>query len=173
MTTTAVPSILALILSTQMTPVASEIRPTEPAPIVGRYDTEVVNTTRAHFVAPARELPVHVALARLRQYSNWGENWDGEGSEAPQRQTIEAASNLLGLLSSRHFVPHVGLNSLGQPMFLFSNSLYEGEIVVEDASNLSYFIRGGIDDDYARLKSVGPALPRRLEDILRARAFIY
>jgi len=117
-------------------------------------------------------LPTHTALARLRSFKNWAANWDGEGAPAPPAEVLDSAITLLGHLSAHHFVPRVGLNSFGQPHFLFSSRMYEGEIIVESKNKLSYFIRGGIDDTSGETKFTGATLPRRLEDALRSSAFI-
>lgn len=81
--------------------------------------------------------PTLIGLQRLRAFRSWGDNWDGEGSKAPNAEAVDFASKILGLLAM-HRVPAVSLSADGSPMFIYGEPL-NGEVVVTGRDRFDYF----------------------------------
>lgn len=112
-------------------------------------------------------LPVLTALKRLRAFKGWERNWDAEGAPAPDGDTLEAATKVLGLLAV-YAVPQVGLDSEGRPMLTFDGDL-RGEVTVTTPQTLDYFFE---DADLFGYETPfdGLALPGDLIALLRQSA---
>lgn len=106
--------------------------------------------------------PVIAALHRLRTFSTWKRNWDGEGAPAPRVRAIEAATVLLGLLDSKlPQTPKVALNSLGQPMFMLLAGDKEFSATLQGATRISYYLRSGNEEEGGLIKFNQRTLPKR------------
>lgn len=94
--------------------------------------------------------PVLAGLERLRAFRSWKDNWDAEGSKAPDPAVLETASKIFALLSV-HRVPTVALSADGDPMFIYGAPLH-GEVVVTGIDQIDYFFA---DDGAPEGESVG------------------
>ena len=110
------------------------------------------------------------ALMRLRTFSRWGENWDGEGAPAPDAATLNCAAVLLGLLSTElGNAPKVMLNALGEPMFIVVEERFELAVTVKSKDEASFYVAQGNDEDGGLTPFDGVHLPPDLKSAIRAR----
>lgn len=110
--------------------------------------------------------PAHAGLERLRTFSSWQDNWDAEGSKAPDKAILDFASNVYGLLSV-HRVPEVTLSADGHPMLIYGAPL-NGEIIITGENTMDYFFESdeGPDEEGATLDE--GALPENLTSYLHS-----
>lgn len=108
------------------------------------------------------------ALARLRRFRSWEENWDGEGASAPNPTVLDTAIQLLSSLARGHAVFNVGLDAEARPMFNLRDSRFDGYIVVEPETTLSFSFEheNGTTLDGFALPFDGKKLPETLADAL-------
>lgn len=119
-------------------------------------------------VSPAIE-----ALKTLREFKSWTANWDGEGAPAPKAASIEAASNLLGLLdASIHSTPKVTLNSSGEPMFLLIEDDGELSVTIQSRSTIAFYVETNGFEDGGLARFNGRDLPAKLQRSLARAGFI-
>ena len=106
------------------------------------------------------ENAVLAGFQRLCSFRTWNDNWDAEGSRAPNPAVVDAATKVYSLLAS-HAVPNVQLSPDGYPMFLYDDGKLEGEIAVIATDRLEYYFTGDgpSDEDVA---FTGDALPVEL-----------
>lgn len=109
------------------------------------------------------------ALARLRTFQHWGDNWDAEGAPAPDPRAIELASIVLGQLQSYPMVPTAMLDARGQPFLLLTYAGGEGEISVVGPHELEFVLDIPGDEAEAEtdLEMPGSALPDNLRQVLK------
>lgn len=121
------------------------------------------NKAVTHFIV--LDNPSHAGLNRLRTFRDWPDNWDAEGSKAPDNQVLEFATKVFGLLCL-YRVPSVTLSADGLPMFVYGAPI-RGEVVVTSTSTIDYFFA----DDGAPEGDGVPvdhgALPSELVEYLR------
>lgn len=111
--------------------------------------------------------PAHAGLERLRKFRGWTDNWDAEGSKAPDPAALDFASKVFGLLAV-HRLPEVTLAADGRPMFVYGHPL-AGEVVVTGPSTIDYFFA---DDNSPEGESVtleAETLPSALVSYLRSK----
>lgn len=81
------------------------------------------------------------ALARLRTFSTWKVNWDGEGAPAPTLSSIDTATNLLGILDGALIeTPKVALNAFGQPMFMLAADGAEMSATIVSPKTIHFYV---------------------------------
>jgi len=116
----------------------------EARPTTERLLTSSLNRT---FFFNDVDSPELAGLERLRSFQRWGENWDAEGSAAPNPEILDAASRVFSLLSV-HAVPQVTLTPEGLPAFLYEGAT-SGEVIVTGPMMIDYFFTGDgpFDDD--------------------------
>jgi hypothetical protein len=108
------------------------------------------------------------ALARLRTFATWRDNWDGEGASAPDGKALDAASLILGLLSSDlGKVPKVMLNGDGEPMFVLIDKHFEIAVTVKSKTEISFYVAHGNDEDGGLVDFNGRQLPTLLRAAIR------
>ena len=81
--------------------------------------------------------PALAGLERLRTFKGWQDNWDAEGSKAPNPDVVDSSSRIFSLLAV-HKVPSVTLSAEGHPMFVYGAPL-NGEVVVTGIDTIDYF----------------------------------
>lgn len=108
------------------------------------------------------------ALERLRTFSTWKANWDAEGAPTPDKDAIEAASNLLGYLKNYNIEPTAMLDSLGKPLFLFSHGASDAEISVLSRNMIEFLFVDGETDRAVEVdvQFDGVGMPPELESAL-------
>lgn len=111
------------------------------------------------------EAPVHAGLERLRSFGGWQDNWDAEGSRAPEIGVLDFASKVFGLLSI-HRAPEVTLSADGHPMFIYGAPL-DGEVVVTGINTIDYFFADDASPDGEDVALDESGLPADLLDYLR------
>lgn len=81
------------------------------------------------------------AIAELRQWHDLKANWDGEGADAPRRESLEAASQLIFLIMWDFKAPEPMLHANGRAGLLWDDDDLYGEIEFLDANKLAYYFR--------------------------------
>lgn len=129
------------------------------------YSADVVHITTATSsiagqIAEGRSSPYDRALARLRSFRCWGENWDGEHAPLPNHGLINTAIDVLSLLEVTHVPVSVHLDADSRPIFFIRESEWTGEINVEDRQHISFELRSADNIlDGCDLEFDGAALP--------------
>lgn len=81
------------------------------------------------------------AIAELRQWHDLQANWDGEGADAPRRESLEAASQLICLIMWGFKAPEPMLHANGRAGLLWDDDDLYGEIEFLDENKLAYYFR--------------------------------
>lgn len=124
------------------------------------------NATRARESRGAEISIVHEiaaaprALARLRKFKGWTDNWDGEGSKAPNPAVLDSAGTILGLLAM-HRVPSVALSAEGHPMFIYGAPIH-GEVVVTGRDTFDYAFMSDDGPEHEGATLTNGSLPAEL-----------
>lgn len=121
---------------------------------------------------PSVNAPVSSALKaieRLRKFEGWGDNWDAEGSPAPEAESLDAAVVLVGFLKQQKLEIAATLESQGKPMLFISGDGGEGEVTVNSARSIDFVLFGVNGDDAGTdIAFDMNSIPNQLADSLHA-----
>lgn len=108
------------------------------------------------------------SLHRLHEFKTWNANWDGEGSPAPNRDTIVSAMILLGMLfiNTNGAAPYVTMNASSEPMFIFNENSIDMTITIKSKNEISFYIEKGDYEDAGLLDFDTENFPDELKSII-------
>ncbi len=90
------------------------------------------------------------ACARVRAFRRFGDDWDGEGANAPRSELLDAALLFLRRLQPWHPTPSATLDSLGQPVIEFHDpdTSFFGKIRFVSPRQVEMFAVSGQEQSY-------------------------
>lgn len=90
------------------------------------------------------------ACARVKSFTDFGDDWDGEGARAPRSELLDASLLFLRRLQPWHPTPSATLDSLGQPVVEFHDpdTSFFGKIRFVSPRQVEMFAVSGQEESY-------------------------
>ena len=118
-------------------------------------------------VAPKFALQQHLfeAYHEMRSYQSLQNGWDGKGSLAPSRTTIESAINFLAAMSDLAPEPHAGVTADGHAEWYWKTT--NGTATASfDGRKLAYYVRANGKRAQSTVTFDGRSVPAGLNELL-------
>lgn len=143
-----------------------------PIPVISNpYRSDTVNcVVEASFKTPRLDVERGdlKTIARIREFSNYVDGWDGDEGIAPSEKAIKQAEAFARLLPfDEIYAPHISLASDGEINFLWNLQDFRFDLGFYGDGRYSYYGRTVSGEEFmADEQSVDTALPDRIIELI-------